>query len=222
MELERGLIISCQAAEGEPLHGLGLMSHFAHAAVLGGAVGIRALCEDIESIKKQVDVPIIGLVKKNYPGSSVYITPTIVEVDALIASGCDCIALDATMRPRHGGVTLEQLVSHIRNNAPAVKIMADIAIEEEAKNAERLGFDYIGTTLYGYTEQTNGLRAPNYKFIKRVTAIIKNSKVIVEGGIWETKQIKKVVKLNPYAIVIGSAITRPSEIVKRFSGYVKL
>ena len=124
--LEKGLIISCQAVKGEPLYGLGIMHHFARAAVLGGAKGIRAnSVEDIVSIKKEVGVPVIGIIKEIYDGSEVYITPTLKEVNALISTGCEVIALDATDRPRPNGEKLADLVKYIRENAPNTEIMAD-------------------------------------------------------------------------------------------------
>ena len=153
--LNRGLIISCQAVKGEPLYGLNIMHHFARAAVLGGAKGIRAnYVEDINAIKKEVDVPVIGIIKAVYPDSDVYITPTLKEVKALIETGCEVIALDATNRVRPNEQKLEDLVDYIRKNAPNVEIMADCSNFSEAKRADELGFDYIGSTMRGYTEYT--------------------------------------------------------------------
>src|SRR5699024_4331065 len=94
MELEKGaLIVSCQALEEEPLHSSFIMSKMALAAKQGGARGIRAnTCVDIEAIKKEVDLPIIGIIKKNYGDHPVYITPTMVEVDQLMETGVNVIA----------------------------------------------------------------------------------------------------------------------------------
>lgn len=101
---EHGLIVSCQAVKGEPLYGLHMMGHFACAAVLGGAAGIRAnYVEDINEITAEVDVPVIGIIKAEYPNSDVYITPTLKEVKALLTTKCSVIALDATKRARPNG-----------------------------------------------------------------------------------------------------------------------
>ncbi|MFX2273386.1 N-acetylmannosamine-6-phosphate 2-epimerase, partial [Acinetobacter baumannii] len=149
--LPHGLIVSCQALADEPLHSSFIMSKMALAAYEGGAVGIRANTkEDILAIKETVDLPVIGIVKRDYDHSDVFITATSKEVDELIESQCEVIALDATLQQRPKE-TLDELVSYIRTHAPNVEIMADIATVEEAKNAARLGFDYIGTTLHGYT-----------------------------------------------------------------------
>ncbi|MBD5083396.1 MAG: N-acetylmannosamine-6-phosphate 2-epimerase [Clostridiales bacterium] len=214
--LNRGLIVSCQAVKGEPLYGLDMMHHFARAAVLGGAKGIRAnYVSDINAIKKEVDVPVIGIIKAVYDGSDVYITPTLKEVKELLTTGCEVIALDATNRPRPNGEKLEDLVAYIRENAPDVEIMADCSTFEEAQAADEMGFDYVGSTMRGYTEYTKGISIPDYDMLKRMRNEL-NAKVIAEGGIWEVSQLDKVIECDPYAVVIGSAITRPMDITKRF------
>ncbi|MCI8324955.1 MAG: N-acetylmannosamine-6-phosphate 2-epimerase [Clostridia bacterium] len=220
-ELNRGLIVSCQAVKGEPLYGLNMMGHFARAAVLGGAVGIRTgYISDIKSVRSEVDVPIIGIIKQIYEGSDVYITPTLDEVKALIDSPCDVIALDCTLRARPKE-TLEELVKYIRANAPSMAIMADCDNLESAAEADRLGFDYIGTTMRGYTQATKGMEIPDYDFIARLVELYPDRRIIAEGGIWERGQLDKVWSLGVYAVVIGSAITRPMDITKRFAQVIK-
>lgn len=220
--LNRGLIVSCQAGEGEPLHGYNIMHYLAKAAVAGGACGIRALYYDVDLIKGEVNVPVIGLVKKDYEDSEIYITPTKAEIDLVLATKADCIALDATLRARPNGETLEELVTYARQKAPNVELMADIATVEDAKNAERLGFDYISTTLRGYTAETKNAVLPDVDFVAEVLKVTKNTKVVAEGGIYETGELAKISALNPYAVVIGSAITRPMLITKRFCNVLDL
>ena len=216
--LNRGLIVSCQAVKGEPLYGLGIMKYMARAAVRGGAVGIRAnYVSDILDIRSEVDVPIIAIIKAEYPDSEVYITPTKKEVDDLIGCGAKVIALDATLRRRPGGVTLEELVKYIREKAPDVEIMADCSDFDEAANAVKLGFDYVGTTLRGYTSYTKGTALPDVEFIGKLVESFPDTKIIAEGGIWERGQLEKVWAKGVYAVVIGSAITRPMDITKRFA-----
>lgn len=221
--LPRGLIVSCQAVKGEPLYGLGIMRYMARAAVQGGAVGIRANgVADIHSIKEEVNVPVIGIIKEIYPDSDVYITPTLKEVKELIASEADVIALDCTGRPRPNGETLEALVTYIRKNAPEKEIMADTARAEDAEEAHRLGFDYIGSTMRGYTAETKGVELPDYGYLKKLVETYKDTKIIAEGGIWETGQLKKVCQTGVYTVVVGSSITRPADITKRFTGVMEL
>lgn len=215
--LPHGLIVSCQALPDEPLYSSFIMSKMALAAYEGGAVGIRANTkEDILAIKETVDLPVIGIVKRDYDRSDVFITATSKEVDELIESQCEVIALDATLQQRPKE-TLDELVSYIRTHAPNVEIMADIATVEEAKNAARLGFDYIGTTLHGYTSYTQGqlLYQNDFQFLKDVLQSV-DAKVIAEGNVITPDMYKRVMDLGVHCSVVGGAITRPKEITKRF------
>lgn len=214
---EGSLIISCQAVKGEPLYGYNIMHLMAKAAKEGGADAIRCnYVSDINSIKQEVDLPTIGIIKAVYPNSDVYITPTLKEVKALLEeTDTEIVALDATLRARPNGEKLEDLVAYIREHKPQVEIMADISNMEEAQWADSLGFDYIGCTLRSYTESTKGTVIPDYSFIAEMVNTLQ-AKIIAEGGIWEVEQLKKVWEAKPYAVVIGSAVTRPKDITVRF------
>ncbi|MFO7173754.1 MAG: N-acetylmannosamine-6-phosphate 2-epimerase, partial [Bacillota bacterium] len=149
--LRGGLIVSCQALEGEPLHGPGFMAAMARAAEMGGAVGIRANSpEDIRAIKAVCSLPLIGLYKRTYPNSDIYITPTMREVRAVVEAGAELVAIDATQRPRPDGLTLEELVRQIRAESE-VLIVGDVSTYEEGVAAARAGVDIVSTTLSGYT-----------------------------------------------------------------------
>lgn len=220
--LPQGLIVSCQALPDEPLHSSFIMSKMALAAYQAGAVGIRANSkEDIIAIKEEVPLPVIGIVKRDYPGSKVYITATSKEVDELIESKCEVIALDATKQERPKE-TLEELVAYIREKAPNVEIMADISTIEEAKHADELGFDYVGTTLRGYTNYTQGhiLYENNFAFLREVLDQV-NAKVIAEGNVITPEMYKAVNDLGVHCTVVGGAITRPKQITERFINAVK-
>ncbi|MBO0387162.1 N-acetylmannosamine-6-phosphate 2-epimerase [Staphylococcus simulans] len=220
--LPQGLIVSCQALPDEPLHSSFIMSKMALAAYQAGAVGIRANSkEDIIAIKEEVPLPVIGIVKRDYPGSKVYITATSKEVDELIESKCEVIALDATKQERPKE-TLEELVAYIREKAPNVEIMADISTIEEAKHADELGFDYVGTTLRGYTDYTQGhiLYENNFAFLREVLDQV-NAKVIAEGNVITPEMYKAVSDLGVHCTVVGGAITRPKQISERFINAVK-
>ncbi|AXI10540.1 putative N-acetylmannosamine-6-phosphate 2-epimerase [Oceanobacillus sp. 143] len=222
MHLPNNLIVSCQALEDEPLHSSFIMSKMALAAYQGGAKGIRANSkEDIIEIKKEVNLPVIGIVKRNYPNSDVYITATTKEIDELIESGCEVIAMDATLSER-AELPLAELVSYTREKAPAVELMADISTIEEAVNAEKLGFDYIGTTLHGYTNHTKGklLYDNDFAFLKEVIKAV-NKPVIAEGNVATPEMLKRVFELGVYSAVVGGAITRPKDITARFAAEIK-
>ena len=153
-KIHNNLIVSCQALEGEPLHSSFIMSKMALAAQMGGAKGIRAnSVEDIHAIKKEVDLPIIGIIKKDYVGTDVYITPTMKEVDALVEEGVDIIAMDATIQSRLNDLSLDDFFKAVKEKYPHQLFMADCSTVEEAIHADELGFDFIGTTLVGYNHK---------------------------------------------------------------------
>lgn len=217
-QIKKGLVVSCQAQENEPLHSSFIMSKLALAAKQGGAVGIRAESKpDIIEIKKEVDLPVVGIVKRNYTDSEVFITATKKEVNELIETGCEMIAMDATLRERPNGETLADLVSYVKEYYPQVQLMADISTLEDATNAVQLGFDCVSTTLYGYTNETKGckLYENDFEFVK---TILKNVSipVIAEGNILTPEMARKVLDMGVYSVVVGGAITRPQQITTRF------
>ena len=210
------LIVSCQALQEEPLHGSKIMARMALAAMEGGAAGIRAnSVEDICAIRQTVSLPLIGLIKKIYADSKVYITPTQKEVDALVQTGCEIIALDATDRIRPGGQTLQALFSRMRALYPQQLFMADVSTFEEGIYAREIGFDLVGTTLCGYTSETAGEERPCYSLLSRLSSAL-SCPVIGEGGIWTPEQLRRAMDCGAYACVVGTAITRPRDITRRF------
>ncbi len=223
-QIKGGLIVSCQALPDEPLHGSYIMSRMAYAAMLGGAVGIRAnTIPDITEIKKTVDLPIIGIIKEVYENSNVYITPTMKEIDALVECGVEIIASDATdseKRPRPDGKSLDEFFKEVREKYPDQLFMADCSNYEEAIHAAEIGFDFIGTTMNGYTEYTKGVTLPN---IDLMTRLVKECEkpVIAEGGIWLPDQLRAALDAGVHSAVIGGAITRPLEITRRFIAAIK-
>lgn len=214
---KHSLIVSCQALEDEPLHGSEIMAKMAMAAYSGGASGIRANSRvDIEAIKQVVSLPVIGIVKKVYEGSNVYITPTMKEVDEVAASHAEIVAVDATNRSRPDHLTLQQFVEQIRLKYPSLLLMADISTYEEGLNAYQLGFDIISTTMCGYTEETKDVKIPNFKLVKRLAKTV-DVPIICEGGIQSPHQLLRAFKAGAYACVVGSAITRPQLITRKFT-----
>ena len=217
--LKGKLIVSCQALENEPLHSDFIMGRMALAAKMGGACGIRAnTVVDIKEIKKQVDLPIIGIIKKDYDDSEIYITPTMDEVDALVEAGVDIIALDATSRLRPGKKSLKEFFGEVRAKYPDKLFMADCSTEEEAIFADELGFDFIGTTMVGYTKESEGLRIEenDFEILRNILAKVKH-KVIAEGNINTPEKCRRVIELGAFSVVVGSIITRPQLITKEFS-----
>ena len=153
--LKGKLIVSCQALPNEPLHSPFIMGRMALAAKIGGASGIRANTkEDIAEIQTQVDLPIIGIVKRDYEDSEIYITPTMKEIDELMEVKPEIIAMDATISTRPEGKTFDEFFHKVKKKYPEQLFMADCSTIEEALHADELGFDFIGTTMVGYTKQS--------------------------------------------------------------------
>jgi N-acylglucosamine-6-phosphate 2-epimerase len=217
-EIQNGLIVSCQALEDEPLHSSYIMGRMALAAEQGGALGIRAnTAVDIEEIKKSVNLPVIGIVKKDYFDSEVYITPTINEVDELVRAGTEMIATDGTSRVRPGGINLQTFFSEVKSKYPSQLFMADVSTVNEALFAEQLGFDCVSTTLVGYTKETNGqkLYENDFQILKEMVTKVKIP-VIAEGNILIPEMARRCLDIGAHAVVVGGAITRPQTITKRF------
>ncbi len=212
------LIVSCQALPNEPLHSSFIMGRMALAAKEGGAAGIRAnTAEDIMEIKARVDLPVIGIIKREYPDSEVYITPTMAEIDELMRANPEIIAVDATMNRRPQGKALEYFLGEIKHRYPEQLLMADCSTVEEAIRADELGFDFIGTTLVGYTKQSKGrqLCEDDFLILRNILERVEHH-VIAEGNIDTPKKAKRVIELGAFSVVVGSAITRPQLITRTF------
>ncbi|GIN85069.1 putative N-acetylmannosamine-6-phosphate 2-epimerase [Heyndrickxia sporothermodurans] len=214
--LKGKLIVSCQALDGEPLSGLGMMGNMAKAAKVGGAAAIRANGgSDVSDIKAKTNLPVIGIVKQHYENSEVFITPTIKEIDELLQAKADIIALDATTRLRPEGISLEELVQHVRKKSSAL-IMGDVSTVQEGILASELGVDILSTTLSGYTPYSPQLEGPDFTLIKELTRLV-DLPVIAEGRIRKPEEASRALRLGAYSVVVGAAITRPHLITRRFT-----
>lgn len=222
-QLKGKLIVSCQALPHEPLHSSFIMGRMARAAAEGGAYGIRANTkEDIAEIKQNVELPIIGIVKRDYDDSKIYITPTMKEIEELREVKPEIIAVDATNAIRPGNITLDEFYRNIREKYPKQLLMADCSTVEEALHADELGFDFIGTTLVGYTEQSKNDRIEenDFEIMRRILEGVKHP-VIAEGNINTPEKARRVIELGCYSVVVGSIITRPQLITKSFTEALK-
>lgn len=217
-KLRNKVIVSCQAMPSEPLYKEECMIAMMQSVVKGGAAGLRvAGIRDVANAKKLFDVPVIGLTKpevipKNYK-EIVYITPTVSDALALVRAGADIVAFDGTQRPRPDS-NLNDIIKYIKLNKRLA--MADVSTFEEGIKCKDLGADILSTTLSGYTlESGDRGDEPDFELLER---LVKESglPVVLEGRIWEPEQVTKAFELGAHCVVIGSAITRPQLITKRF------
>ena len=219
-KFKKGLIVSCQALKDEPLYGSGIMAKMARAAEMGGAVGIRAnTVRDIIAIKNTVSLPVIGIIKREYKGYEPYITPTMREVDKLVKTNVDIIAVDATKNLRPGNVTATEFIKCIKGTYNII-LMADISTYEEARCAEEAGADIISTTMSGYTSYSLQSNEPDFNLIKRLSKDV-NIPVIAEGKIETPEEARRCLDEGAFAVVVGAAITRPQIITRRYMDLIQ-
>ncbi|MCI7596927.1 MAG: N-acetylmannosamine-6-phosphate 2-epimerase [Lachnospiraceae bacterium] len=212
------IIVSCQALPGEPMYceEMSLMPFMARAAQEAGSKCIRtSSIRDVVEIKKATGLPVIGLVKRVVEGYASYITPTMQEIDELVAADSDIVALDCTRRVRGDGTTINEFIAQIKAKYPDLVLMADISTFEEGINAQECGVNLVGTTLSGYTDYSPKVDGPDFALVERLAKEL-TIPVIAEGKVHYPDQAKKMLELGAHAVVVGGAITRPLEIAQRF------
>lgn len=219
LEMVKGsIIVSCQALPVEPMYceEMSLMPYFAKAAQQAGSKVIRtSSVRDVVAIKEKTGMPVIGLIKRNYEGFESYITPTMQEIDELVAADSDIIALDCTDMKRGDGKSIPEFLAEIRAKYPDIVLMADISTFEEGVRAWKCGVDMVGTTMSGYTPHSPKTEGPNYELVQQLVEALPIP-VIAEGRVHQPEQAKKMLELGAHAVVVGGAITRPLEIAQRF------
>ncbi|HBM76348.1 MAG TPA: N-acylglucosamine-6-phosphate 2-epimerase [Clostridiaceae bacterium] len=223
------IIVSCQAYEGTPLYGADYMKAMAQCAILGGAAGIRACWpQDISAIRSITDLPIVGINKISNPKinllDQVIITPTFESACEVIDAGADILGIDCTLRGRSYD-DLCKLLYSIKNKYPDIAILADISTVEEGVQISKSGLvDIIASTLSGYTRETysptNNTIEPDYKIVRELKERI-DLPINAEGKVWELNHLKKLLDSGADMVTIGTAITRPHLITKRFVDFNK-
>jgi len=213
--LAGGLIVSCQAREGHPLHDSRVIAAMARAAAMGGAAGLRLNGEDdIREVRRTVGVPIIGIRKVWTPESPVYITPTFSDAQAVADAGADIIALDATSRPRRSGERLDDLIPKIKD-VLGRPVMADVATAQEGVHAAALGADLVATTLSGYTDAGPSPEDPDLDLVANLSGVLRVP-VVAEGRYRTPTQVREALRMGAFAVVVGRAITDPLMLTKAF------
>ncbi|MAV13034.1 MAG: acetylmannosamine-6-phosphate 2-epimerase [Cyanobium sp. MED843] len=207
--LDQGLIVSVQAPPGSPMRDPDVIAAMAEASLRCGAVGVRLESpEHIGAVRRRCpDALIIGLWKCTFPDSSVYITPGWREIQAVWSAGADVIAVDATQRHRPAGQQLDVLISRCRSELRA-PLMADVDSIANGLKAAELGCEWVGTTLYGYTEETSGQTPPALALLPELRQELKTSvRLICEGGIASPEAARAALKAGADNVVVGTAIT---------------
>ncbi len=213
--LQHRLIVSCQAPADSPLHEPAVIAAIAQAVVNQGAAGVRIdTPAHIQAVRQRVQVPIIGLWKQVTPGFEVYITPQLHHAEAIAAAGADLIALDATQRPRPAGESVPELIRQIHRQW-GLPVMADVDTLDAAIAAEAAGADCVGTTLYGYTGQTQDQSPPGLDLLAQMVQQL-SIPAICEGGIASPAMAQAALELGAYAVVVGTDITGIDQKVKAY------
>lgn len=212
---KNNIIVSCQALEGEPLFVPGYMAKMALAAKMAGAVGIRANSpEDIQAIKQEIDLPVIGIWKITTPGVDVFITPTLEAARKVYEAGAEIIAIDATFRKNSEGKWAWELIQAIKSEMD-VLVMADVSTYEEGLKAEEMGADLVSTTLSGYTSYSPQTKEPDFELIEKLARDLRIP-LMAEGKIRRPEMARKALELGAYGVIVGGAITRPLEIATEY------
>ncbi|HEY9809645.1 MAG TPA: N-acetylmannosamine-6-phosphate 2-epimerase [Halomicronema sp.] len=220
-QVSKKLIVSCQAPTDSPLHDPYVISAMAKAAINQGAAGVRIdTPAHVQAVRERlgVGVPVIGLWKQFLPGYEVYITPLFEHAQAIAEAGADIIAVDATQRIRPE--KLDFLIKQIHDQL-GLPVMADVDTIESAMAAVDAGADLVGTTLYGYTEQTKNFSPPGLDLLVEMVEKLKVP-VICEGGISRPVQAKQALDLGAYAVVVGGAITGIDILVKAYQSCLSI
>jgi putative N-acetylmannosamine-6-phosphate epimerase len=208
-----GLVVSCQALPEEPLYGPEFMAAMARAAVLGGARAVRVNGPaDVAAVRAAVDVPVVGLWKDGHEG--VYITPTVRHALAVADAGADVVAIDATGRPRGDGLGLAATVREL--HAAGIVVLADVSTREEGLAAVAAGADLVASTLSGYTPASSVQDGPDLELVERLAGTVAVP-VIAEGRVGTPAEAAAALARGAHAVVVGGAITRPSDITARFA-----
>ena len=216
IEALRGqLIVSVQANEGDPLDDLDTLTRIATSVLRGGAGGLRAEgVTRIAAFRKLTRLPIIGILKTWDTNDDVYITPDFRAAKAVSDAGADIIALDCTARRLTAVEPWPELIHRIHSELSR-PVLADIATLEDALAAQRAGADAVATTLYGYTADTAGESTISWPLVQSILQCL-TIPVLLEGHITDPVDARKALALGIYAVVVGSAITRPETITARF------
>ncbi len=220
--IKGGLIVSCQLETHAPGYREDSVISLVEAAVWSGACGLRINgINNINTVRKMCDLPIIGLKKVFSDATEVFMTPTMVEVKEVIEAGADIIAIDGTDRIINGEPACN-IITKIKNNYPDILILADVRDEIDALNALKLGADFVAPTFYRFKKDAKSTDVPDWEMVAKMCRVSKGlGYVLMEGKIWTVDDAIRSLYYGAHAVVVGSAITRPHIIAQRFVDHMK-
>lgn len=214
-----GLIVSCQASAGEPFDDIPMLVAMAKAGQIGGGSGLRLNGAHVtEAVRQAVPLPVIAIQKRLIGDGRVCITPTFEDAAALAGAGADCIAIDATERPRPEGLGVSEFISRIKSELGCA-VMADISTFEEGVAAAEAGADAVASTLSGYTPQSPRMSAPDLELVSRLAAAVRVP-IVAEGRYNTPALAAEAIRAGAYAVVVGTAITKPQWIASQFAAEI--
>jgi len=217
--LRGGLIVSVQARAGSALDDPHVLAAMARAAQESGAAGVRIQgVRNLEAVRRRVEVPIIGIIKREYEGFEPYITPTLREVREVLDCGAEIVAFDATGRPHPEDVQIAHLIAAIHDGGGLA--MADCALPDDGVCAQAAGADILATTLSGYTKETRGTTLPALDVVRAFAQL--GCFVICEGGIHAPEGGAAALAAGADAVVVGTAITNTEWLVSRYKAALGL
>lgn len=224
MMFPTGLFVSAQALEGNPLRDSETLARMAEAAALGGAVAIRANgVEDIAAMRRRISIPIIGIDKRKDSSGRTVITPDFEGAKRIVEAGASIIALDTTFYPSDITEDRQELIRRIHEEL-GVPVMADISTLDEAIAAAKMGVDAVSTTLAGYVpgalHSSDDLYVPDFTLLHQIVSAKLPCKIVAEGRIWGSEDIKEAFELGADAVVIGKAITNPMAITRYYNSFI--
>ena len=217
--LRGGLVVSVQARAGSAIDDPHVLAAMARAAQENGAAGVRIQgVRNLEAVRKRVEIPIIGIIKREYEGFEPYITPTLREIREVLDCGAEIVAFDATERPHPEGNEVADLVAAV--HAGGALAMADCARSGDGVCARAAGADVVATTLCGYTKETRGTELPALDLVRAFAQL--DCFVICEGGIHDPQAGAQALQAGADAIVVGTAITNTEWLVSRYAAALGL
>ncbi len=193
VELRGSLIVSVQAPQDSSLRKA--LVPIAAAVVAAGAAGLRLDGPKVIRACRHLGVPILGIYKD---GS---ITPTFDHARAVVRAGASLVATAHL-----------ELIARIRREL-RVEVVADVSTMEEGLRAFAEGADAVATTLSGYTPQSPRLEGPDLALVAKLT---RHGRTIAEGRYGTPAQARSAFRRGAWAVVVGSAITRPDNLTRRF------